>query len=139
MVPWPRDRRRHFGSFFWQYYKCFSTFTRNNDFLQLSRGVKQSFLLHGSVYLHVLQTAIKQPQRQPLNMDFNIHFLDMRPCQLLAGMKLDLPLIGNLWVGNILPLAETAKEMCVSSPPKGFHVPSAGCEMRGSFTFSSVA
>lgn len=58
---------------------------------------------------------------------------------MLAGTKLDLPLTENLWVGNILPLAETAEEMCVSSPPKRFHAPSAGCEMRGSFSFSSAA
>lgn len=42
-------------------------------------------------------------------MDFNIHFLAMRQCQMLAGAKLALPLIENLWIGNILPLAETAE------------------------------
>jgi len=55
-----------------------------------------------------------------------------------------LPLIETLRIRNVLPPSSPfpwlrkLNQCAWAHPPKWFHIPSAGCEARGSFTFSSL-
>lgn len=61
-----------------------------NYFLRLYRGVKQSFLLQGSVRAQALRTGIKQPRTAP-NPGPNTQLSETRPCRCWLGQNRTCP------------------------------------------------